>query len=105
MPALHIDLKLRGLAITVGGHALTQAGGVRRQVQDVGVAPFGRHRIALRADHGRGQTGRSGGKSIANEMAPAVLGLGPDASHADCIEEALGRFAHPPRRLLMFMTH
>ena len=105
LPALHIDLELRRFAIAVGGHALTQAGGVRRQVQDIRVAPFGRHRIALRADHGCGQTGRRGGKGIANEMAPAVLGLGPDASHAGCVEEALGRFAHPPRRLLMFMTH
>jgi hypothetical protein len=66
---------LRRLAVAVGGHALAQAGAVRGQVQDVGVAAFGRHRVGLGQRGRRRGTGHRGGKGVADEVAPAGLGL------------------------------
>ena len=102
LAALQIRLVLGRAAITFDRHTLAQACGVLGQVQDVGVTPFSRHRIALGQGHGSCCAGSGRRKSIANEISAAFFAFGKDRLDATLGQEVFRCFLHPSRIDVVF---
>ena len=96
LTALQVGFELGGFAVAFGGHALAQAGGVFGQVQDVGVAAFAGHRVALGHGHGRSHAGSGCCKSVADEITAAFFALGKNFLDTGPAQKILRRFLHAP---------
>jgi hypothetical protein len=74
-------------------NTLSQPFAVLRQVQNIGIATFGGHRIALR--HGSRYSHPSGGgcKRTPNEITATTLGLGDNSLNSISTQESFWRLA------------
>ena len=79
---LHIRLVLGGLAITVGDDGLAQAGAVLGQLENVPVAAGSADGVRSGRRQGCSGDGSRRGEGIADEVSPALLGLGKHLAHA-----------------------
>ena len=70
---LHIGFKLRGLTIRLGSHALSQSGGVRRQVQYLRLTLC---LLGLRVRTGAGADSRGRSKRTGQKITPPVAVFG-----------------------------
>ena len=97
LATLQVGFELRGLAIAFSGHALPQTYGVLRQVEDVGVATFYGHRVALGHGHGGCCASCSCCKGVADEITAALFAFGKDLLDARWGQEVFRCFLHSSR--------
>jgi len=65
------------------------------QVQDVGVAAFAGHRVALSQGHGRSRARSGGCECAADEITAAIFSFGKYFFDAAAVQEILRCFLHP----------
>ena len=97
LTALQVGFELGGLAIAFSGHALPQSYGVLRQVEDVGVATFNGHGVALGHGHGCNCASCSCCKGVADEITAALFAFGKDLLDARWGQEVFRCFLHSSR--------